>query len=63
VVRICPHCQQPINDEDALLCHFCGESLQRSLPGIWGSIISGPGKWVLALIAILVIVSFLAAVM
>ncbi|MGE0268540.1 MAG: hypothetical protein AB7S78_08815 [Candidatus Omnitrophota bacterium] len=26
---ICPHCQNPIYDEDALSCHFCGESLDR----------------------------------
>ena len=26
----CPHCGNPIFDEEALLCHFCGESLQRA---------------------------------
>lgn len=26
---ICPHCKKPINDEDALLCLFCGKSLNR----------------------------------
>jgi hypothetical protein len=26
---ICPHCKKPIYDEDALLCLYCGESLQR----------------------------------
>ncbi len=25
----CPSCQQPIYDEEALLCHFCGENLRR----------------------------------
>lgn len=29
----CPHCRNPIFDEDALLCHFCGESLQRAPSG------------------------------
>ena len=28
--HICPHCGNPVFDEDALLCHFCGESLQRA---------------------------------
>jgi hypothetical protein len=26
---ICPHCKKPINDPDALLCLYCGESLER----------------------------------
>ena len=30
---ICPHCHNPIDDEDALLCHFCGESLHRAGDG------------------------------
>jgi len=30
---ICPNCKNPIYDEDALLCHFCGESLQRAGDG------------------------------
>jgi predicted nucleic acid-binding Zn ribbon protein len=25
----CPHCKNPIYDDDALLCLFCGESLNR----------------------------------
>jgi len=30
---ICPNCKNPIYDEDALLCHFCGGSLQRAGKG------------------------------
>ncbi|MDD5347372.1 MAG: hypothetical protein PHT59_02015 [Candidatus Omnitrophica bacterium] len=26
---ICPHCKKPVCDDDALLCLFCGESLNR----------------------------------
>jgi predicted nucleic acid-binding Zn ribbon protein len=26
----CPHCKKPIEDDDALLCLYCGESLGRS---------------------------------
>lgn len=26
---ICPHCKQPVYDDDALLCLYCGESLRR----------------------------------
>jgi hypothetical protein len=35
---ICPHCKNPIYDEDALLCHFCGESLSRASKGFIGKI-------------------------
>lgn len=35
---ICPQCQNPIYDEDALLCHFCGESLSRAGKGFLGNI-------------------------
>lgn len=31
---ICPHCQNPIYDEEALLCHFCGNSLRRKTQGV-----------------------------
>jgi hypothetical protein len=48
--RICPHCQQPIDDEDALLCHFCGESLGRSSSGFMGKMTAG--KWIIALIVL-----------
>ena len=34
----CPHCGNPIFDEEALLCHFCGESLQRAGKGFLGKI-------------------------
>jgi predicted nucleic acid-binding Zn ribbon protein len=26
---ICPHCKNPISDDEALLCLYCGESLGR----------------------------------
>lgn len=26
---MCPHCQNPIYDDEALLCLYCGESLNR----------------------------------
>jgi predicted nucleic acid-binding Zn ribbon protein len=27
---ICPHCKNPIYDDEAILCLFCGEALNRS---------------------------------
>lgn len=35
---ICPHCHNPIYDVDALSCHFCGESLNRSSAGFLGKL-------------------------
>jgi predicted nucleic acid-binding Zn ribbon protein len=26
---LCPHCKNPIYDDEAILCLFCGESLNR----------------------------------
>jgi len=34
----CPHCHNPIYDDEALLCHFCGESLSRPSRGALGKI-------------------------
>lgn len=57
---ICPRCQKPINDDEALLCHFCGESLQRSGTGLLGKLRGVSAKWILVLISAIVILSFLA---
>lgn len=34
--QACPHCGMIIYDEEALLCHFCGESLGRPSKGLIG---------------------------
>lgn len=34
--KICPNCHQSVYDDDALLCHFCGESLRRASQGLLG---------------------------
>ena len=54
---ICPHCKNPINDDDALLCLYCGNSLQRKT----GFISSIPHKWFIAIV-IIVLLSFIALV-
>jgi predicted amidophosphoribosyltransferase len=38
--RICPHCQKPIEDDEALLCLYCGESLRSPAPFFWKGIIA-----------------------
>lgn len=55
---ICPNCKKPIYDEDALLCHFCGESLNRS-EGFLGKIKSSPVKFLFAAVVMVVILSFI----
>ena len=57
---LCPHCQKPIYDEEALLCHFCGESLKRPGKGLLSNIKYGhPYAWILAAVALAVIIAFL----
>lgn len=43
---ICPQCQKPIDDEDALLCHFCGASLNRVSGGLLGTMRGAGFKWI-----------------
>jgi len=52
---ICPHCKNPIYDDEALLCMFCGESLNRGR--------GDKGWWKAAFIALvlLMVISFLLA--
>jgi len=52
---ICPHCKNPIYDDDALLCHFCGESLKRASKGFIGKVRYGNNQvlWYFAAFAIL----------
>ncbi len=51
----CPHCHRPIYDEEALLCHFCGESLRRTSRGTlgWFRRLSGPMGWAAMVCALL----------
>ena len=58
---ICPSCKRPIYDEDALLCHFCGESLQRANKGFLGRIRYANQKviWFFLVFAVLLAFSLL----
>ena len=51
----CPHCKQPIYDDDALLCLYCGGSLNRGQRRF-------PGKIVFIAILLVLLLSFLLAV-
>jgi len=51
----CPHCHKPIYDDNALLCLFCGESLERTV-GFLGTMRT---KVVFAVLAILAFCSLI----
>jgi hypothetical protein len=61
---ICPHCQNPITDDEALLCHFCGESLGRPGQGFLGRMKYAPAKNVtMIVVGFVVLVFFLIVVL
>ena len=56
-VKKCPHCGNPIHDEEAIRCLFCGESTERMLDFLaekWGS----PVKTILIAVAVLLVITF-----
>lgn len=56
---ICPHCKNSVYDEDALLCHFCGNSLNRhSSGGVLGVMRSAGMKWVWVTVGIIILAAF-----
>lgn len=57
---LCPHCRNPIYDEDALFCHFCGESLQRAGQGFLGNLRYSPQKiwWPVLVLLVLIGLAF-----
>ncbi len=54
----CPHCNQPIYDEDALNCLYCGESLNVST----GFMSFMQSKSVIVFVALVVLISFILLV-
>lgn len=56
--HICPHCKKPIYDDDALLCLYCGESLNRGI-GFMGKMKYPTPKVIIVIAVILVLLSFI----
>lgn len=56
----CPHCGMVISDEDALLCHFCGESLERAGEGFLGRVRYSNQKVALFFLVFVILLAFLA---
>lgn len=55
---ICPHCKQPIYDDEVLLCLYCGQSLNRPI-GFMGKLKYLKPKIIIVIIVALVLVSFM----
>jgi hypothetical protein len=58
----CPHCKQPIYDDEALLCLYCGESLRRGI-GFMGKLRYPGHKIIIIIIVILVLAGFVVFLM
>jgi predicted amidophosphoribosyltransferase len=54
---LCPHCKKPVYDDEALLCLYCGESLNRSI-GLLGKMKYTRPKIIITAIVLLVLLSF-----
>ena len=59
---ICPHCKQPIYDEEALRCLYCGESLKRGF-GFLGKIKYPTPRIIIIAAVILVTLSFILLIL
>ena len=55
---ICPHCGKPVNDDDALLCLYCGKNLNRSV-GFMGRIKYLKQRIVMVAFIAMVLLSFI----
>ena len=58
----CPHCGNPVYDEEALLCLYCGNSLKRKI-GFMGKMKNSLPKFLLVAVIGLIIFSFIALIM
>lgn len=58
---ICPHCRKPIYDDEALLCLYCGESLNRDI-GFMGKIKYTKPRIIVMAVVLAVVASFILLV-
>ncbi len=56
---ICPNCNRPIYDDDAILCHFCGGSLNRSPAGFISGIRYGSRRLLWFFVIFFIILGFI----
>jgi hypothetical protein len=53
----CPHCKKPIYDEEAILCLYCGESLERTA-GFMGRLRYPRHRVIIIILIMLILLSF-----
>ncbi len=58
---ICPHCKKPIDDDEALLCLYCGENLERGV-GTLGKMRYSAHWMVFGFVIVLVLLAFVLLV-
>ncbi len=58
---ICPHCGKPLSDDEALLCLYCGENLERGV-GVLGKMKYSTHWMIVAAVVIVVIVAFIVLI-
>jgi len=58
---LCPHCKNPVYDDEALLCLYCGDSLRRSV-GFMGGLKYATPRIFLVIVVLLVLLSFVVLV-
>ena len=56
---ICPHCKEPIYDDEALLCLYCGESLERSVGTINKFKYPSPKAIIVGILVLIAFISFI----
>jgi hypothetical protein len=54
----CPHCKKTVYDDEALLCLYCGESLQRAI-GVMGKLRYSRPAIIITIVVVIVLLSFL----
>jgi uncharacterized membrane protein YvbJ len=54
----CPHCGRWIQDDDALLCLYCGSSLERG-SGFMGQFKTGRWKYAVLILLVIIIAAFI----
>jgi len=59
---ICPRCKNPIHDDDALRCLYCGERLNRPV-GFMQNVMFPMGGIILIMFIIILLVCFIAYIL
>jgi len=59
---ICPHCKKAVYDDDALLCMYCGENLERGV-GNLGKMKYSTHWMIIAAVVIVILFAFVVLIL